>query len=85
MVPWPFRFKFGREMGTYPGRSVPMFGLGIPSPWVRGTKMGFQGTIGPNYEWYAWIWMLQLAGALQRAYDLQRAGALQLAGTLLRA
>ena len=28
MVPWPFRLKFGREMGTYPGRSMPMLGLG---------------------------------------------------------
>ena len=36
MVPWPFRLKFGWEMGTHPGRSVPMFEMGTPTPWVRG-------------------------------------------------
>ena len=43
MVPWLFRLKFGREMGTYPGRSVPMFGMGTPTPWVRGPKNGVPG------------------------------------------
>ena len=36
-------FEFGREMGTHPGRSVPMFGLGTPTPWVRGPKNGVPG------------------------------------------
>ena len=40
MVPWPFRLKFGREMGTHPGRSVPMFEMGTPTPWVRGFAAG---------------------------------------------
>ena len=73
MVPWPFRLKFGREMGTHPGRSVPMFGLGTPTPRVTGPKMGFLGTICPNYEWFAWVWILQLA----RTYALKQAKALQ--------
>ena len=78
MVPWPFRLKFGREMGTHPGMPVPMFGLGTH------LKMGFQGAIGPNNEWFARVWMLQLAGALQRAGAFQWAGALQWAVTLQR-
>ena len=40
MVPWPFRLKFGREIGTYPGRSVTLFGLGTPNPRVRCPKNG---------------------------------------------
>ena len=47
--------------------------------------MGFLGTICPNYEWFAWVWMLQLAGALQRAQALRQAGALQQAQALKRA
>ena len=65
IVPLPFRLKFGREMGTYPGRSVPMFWLGSGAQ-----IMGFQGTIWPNYEWFARVWMLQLAGALPLAQAL---------------
>ena len=38
MVPWPFSLNFGREMGTHPGRSGPMFGLGTPTTRVRGPK-----------------------------------------------
>ena len=45
MVPWPFRLKFGREMGTHPGRSMPM---GTPTPGSGGPKTRFQGTFtGP--------------------------------------
>ena len=66
-------------MGTHPGMPVPMFGLGTH------LKMGFQGAIGPNNEWFARVWMLQLAGALQQAHALKRAGALQQAGALQRA
>ena len=40
MVSKTFRLKFSREMGIHPGRSVPMFGLGTPIPWVRGPKNG---------------------------------------------
>ena len=47
--------------------------------------MGFQGTISPNYEWFAQVWMLQLAGALQLAQALERAVALQWAVALQRA
>ena len=32
MVPWPFKLKYGREVGNYPGRSMLMFGLGTPTP-----------------------------------------------------
>ena len=67
IVPWPFRLKFGREMGTHPGRSVPMFGLGTPTPRIRGSRNGVPGNNPSNYEWFAWVLMLQLAGALQRA------------------
>ena len=84
MVLWPFRLKFGRELGTHPGRSVPMVGLGTTTPWVRGPKMGFQGTIWPNNELFGWVRLLQLAGALQLGWALQQAGTLQLAGALQR-
>ena len=64
MVSWPLRLKFGKEMGTHPGRSGTL-------------KMGFQGTICPNYEWFSRVWLLRLAGALQWAVALQRAWKLQ--------
>ena len=44
--------------------------------------MGFQGAICPNYELFAQVWMLQLAGGLQLAQALQLAGALQRVGAL---
>ena len=48
----------------------------VPLPPGSGAlKMGFQGTISPNYEWLSRVWMLQRA--LQLAQALQRAGALQ--------
>ena len=40
MVPWPFRFKFGKKMGTHPGMSVPMFGLGTPNSESEALKWG---------------------------------------------
>ena len=77
MVPSPFWLKFGREMGTHPGRSVPMFGLGTPTPRVRGPKNGVPGYTLPKLS----VWMLQVSAgscseagwALQRAEALQRA------------
>ena len=42
MVPWPFRLKFGREMGIHPVRSVLTFGLGTPTPGSGALKMGRQ-------------------------------------------
>ena len=65
-----FKLKFGREMGTHPRSSVPMFGLGTPAPRVRGPKNGVPGSMQPK-PWFAWVWMLQQA--LQRAGALQRA------------
>ena len=50
MVPRPFRLKFGGEMGTHPGRPVPMFGWVPLTPVSGALKMGFWGTICPNYE-----------------------------------
>ena len=47
-----------------------------------GPKNGVQGEKSAQNEWFAWVWMLQLAGALQRAQALKRAGALQRAGAL---
>ena len=29
-----------------------MFGLGTPTLWVRGPKMGL---IYPNFDWFAWV------------------------------
>ena len=63
MVPWPFRLKFGREMGTHPGRS--------PNPVpLPGPQMGFRGPCSPNR-------VLQLVCMLHRVSILQQAGTLQ--------
>ena len=35
-------------------------------------KMGFPSTIFPNYEWFAWVWILLWAQALQPAEALQQ-------------
>ena len=71
--PWPFRLKFGWEMGTHLGRSVPMFGLGTQPLGSADLTMGFRIAICTNYEWFALVWMLQRAGVLQRVEALQRA------------
>ena len=67
MVPRPFRLKFGREMGTYPGSSMSM---GTPTPGSGGAKTGFQGPCSSNR-----VWMLQRTeqqtGMLQWGYNLQ--------------
>ena len=63
-------------------------GLGTPTPRDLGPgafHWGTRGKICPNYECFAWVWMLQLVGALQRAQALRQAGALQQAQALKRA
>ena len=50
MVPRQFRLKFGREMGNFSGRSMLMFGLGIPTPGTGGPKNGFQGYMQPKLD-----------------------------------
>ena len=37
MVPWLSGLKLDREVWTQPGRSMPMFGLGTPTPRSRGS------------------------------------------------
>ena len=50
-----------------------MFGLGTPTPRPRALKMWLQGTISPNYEWFARVGMLQLAQVLAAGWG-SRAG-----------
>ena len=49
---------FGREMGTHPERSVPMFGLGTPTPRVGGPKYGVPGSMQAK-PGFARVGMLQ--------------------------
>ena len=44
MVLWLSKLKLGRQMGTHPERSMPMFGPGNPPPRVRGPYNGVQGS-----------------------------------------
>ena len=44
-VSWPFGLKHVKEMGTHPGRSMPMLEISILAPWSRGPKIGSLGSV----------------------------------------
>ena len=51
-------------------------GLGL-TPGSGGPKTGLPGPCSPNTVWFAWVWMMQQAGALKGSESLLGLGALQ--------
>ena len=77
LQPWSIGHLGWNLAGSWeptPVGKCPCLGWAPQSPESGALKMGFWGTICPNFEWFAWVWMLQMAGDLQRDQALQRQG-----------